>query len=111
MYWIYHILKIHYVIWVVLRITLLYVDMSYFMNYLYWISQLKCTKKIILKKFSFIWPNYEKDNDGFFFKNVSKTSLLKCIEMQDLHAMSFKSNIYLIYLINFYVDFGKPSKM
>jgi hypothetical protein len=37
--------------------------------------------------------------------------LLKCIEMQDLHAILFNSSIFRILLILFCVDFGEPSKM
>jgi hypothetical protein len=37
-----------------------------------------------------------------FFKNVFKTFLSKCIQMQDLHEIFFNSNIFLITFI-FYV--------
>jgi len=63
----------------VLMITLLYVDTSYFMNY--FLSFEQSMKKIIMVK--------------------GKKILLKCIKMQDLHAFFFNSSIVLMILVIF----------
>jgi hypothetical protein len=52
--------------------------------------------KFLFLIFFFVWTKYEKDNDGERKKNV----LLKCIEMQDLHAIFFNSNIVLIIFVS-----------
>jgi len=40
----------------------------------------------------FIWKNYENNNNGFKKKEVLKTSLLKCIILQDSNKFSIKFN-------------------
>jgi hypothetical protein len=47
-----------------------------------------------------IWTKEEKDNDSLKKKMSSKHHLLKCIEIQHLHAIFFNSSIILMYCGN-----------
>jgi hypothetical protein len=51
----------------------------------------------------FIWTKYEKDNNEFFKTNF-KTSLLKCIKLQDSNAFSVKLNNYFLKIKDVYIS-------